>query len=118
MSFARKLLGQIPQKWRAKQNAGKKTANFRFMMPHKLIVSVRELKDRREALEKRRLWRHVREAAGRYAVIHGDAGAARFFRLPSHIVRYWHQKMSDPTFHPRPWGGFEYKYIIFLPTRG
>jgi len=67
---------------------------------HKLIVSVHELKhkDRREALKKRRLW-HVQEAAGRYAIIHGDAGAARFFRLPSHIVRYWHQKMSDPTFH-------------------
>lgn len=45
---------------------------------------------------------------------HGVAAAAEAFGVGKHVVHYWRRKLTDLTFHPKLWGGFEYWYHQFI----
>lgn len=49
----------------------------------------------------------------------GDTAVATTFNVMPRTAKYWCQKIVNPSFHPHPYGGFEYQYIIielFCPS--
>jgi len=77
-------------------------------MPHIALVSPRQHQLRKITTERRQLWRLLRRSMAVFLWQHGVTAAAEAFGVGKHVVHYWRRKLTDLTFHPKPWGGFEY----------
>jgi len=62
----------------------------------------------------RQLWHLLHRSMAVFLWQHGVAAAAEAFGVGKYVVHYWWQKLTNLTFHPKPWGGFEYWYCKFI----
>jgi len=60
------------------------------------------------------LFRSVRKSLGVFATLHGVPAAMKLFGVSAFVARYWKQKIADPDFHSKPYGGFQYRYALSL----
>jgi len=86
---------------------------FFKIMPRLSIVSAKQLALRQARSDRSELFRSVRKSLGVFATLHGVPAAMKLFGVSAFVARYWKQKIADPDFHSKPYGGFQYRGLKY-----